>query len=469
MRGCRTPQGDRRARRRLDRCRCRRDPGHRRPRTARARPPSFNMVGGLRAGEQKFGRGEHHVQVGAPIVSLFGGWGTPEACSCPLTVRGVLVGSIPDHCLAVCVCCRGSSRARRAARAGREHLQPTGWAFGLGRPGHRAALRSSAAGRDRAGDGGQPTPPPASASRRRVELDGDAVLGDLIRSIRGAGTTDVVGTTSGLVDALCDRVTVLSERSCSRGGRTEAIAHDPAHRSVSRLEAAGCARRVVEHGDDGVGERPASRPPASLLRDPRSQRVHAGHIAPSAIELRRARRGRFGIIGANGAGKTSTLRALMGLIKFDAGVDHELTAGGSTRRSRRRIIDLGIGYIPEGRHVFPGLSVRKNLLLGAPAGQRIGGAASSSPAWSVSTSCSCLKEFGAGRARRRVERRTATDARDWARPHRGPASCSSWTKQSMGFGPVLVNEISARLRATAKGRSASLARRAERTRHLLAR
>jgi branched-chain amino acid transport system ATP-binding protein len=71
-----------------------------------------------------------------------------------------------------------------------------------------------------------------------------------------------------------------------------------------------------------------------------------------------------GIIGANGAGKTSTLKALMGLVPRRAEVirfgDADLT-----RVRARDIVRHGIGYVPEGRHVFPGLTVEKNLLLGA--------------------------------------------------------------------------------------------------------
>ncbi|MET9563737.1 MULTISPECIES: ABC transporter ATP-binding protein [Streptomyces] len=71
-----------------------------------------------------------------------------------------------------------------------------------------------------------------------------------------------------------------------------------------------------------------------------------------------------GIIGANGAGKTSTLKALMGLVPRGSGHirlgDHDLT-----RVKARDMIRHGIGYVPEGRHVFPGLTVEKNLLLGA--------------------------------------------------------------------------------------------------------
>ena len=72
----------------------------------------------------------------------------------------------------------------------------------------------------------------------------------------------------------------------------------------------------------------------------------------------------FGIIGANGAGKTSTLRALLGLIKFRA---KSVTFDGKRldQTKAHKIVELGIGYVPEGRHVFSGLSVKKNLMLGA--------------------------------------------------------------------------------------------------------
>ena len=71
-----------------------------------------------------------------------------------------------------------------------------------------------------------------------------------------------------------------------------------------------------------------------------------------------------GLIGANGAGKTSTLRALMGLVPRAAG---ELRFGDRdlSKVAARDMVRLGIAYVPEGRHVFPGLTVEKNLLLGA--------------------------------------------------------------------------------------------------------
>jgi branched-chain amino acid transport system ATP-binding protein len=71
-----------------------------------------------------------------------------------------------------------------------------------------------------------------------------------------------------------------------------------------------------------------------------------------------------GIIGANGAGKTSTLKALMGLVPRTA---TEIRYGDRDlmKVKARDVVRHGIGYVPEGRHVFPGLTVEKNLLLGA--------------------------------------------------------------------------------------------------------
>ncbi|MEV7045090.1 ABC transporter ATP-binding protein [Amycolatopsis sp. NPDC051061] len=72
----------------------------------------------------------------------------------------------------------------------------------------------------------------------------------------------------------------------------------------------------------------------------------------------------LGIIGANGAGKTSTLKALMGLVPRKVGTfrlgDRDLT-----KVKPKDMVRHGIGYVPEGRHVFTGLTVEKNLLLGA--------------------------------------------------------------------------------------------------------
>jgi branched-chain amino acid transport system ATP-binding protein len=74
------------------------------------------------------------------------------------------------------------------------------------------------------------------------------------------------------------------------------------------------------------------------------------------------------IIGSNGAGKTTLFRALCGILPVSAGrvrFDGENITGRPTHRVAR----AGLAYVPAERHLFPGMSVRENLLLGAYPGR----------------------------------------------------------------------------------------------------
>src|ERR1700735_3992965 len=70
------------------------------------------------------------------------------------------------------------------------------------------------------------------------------------------------------------------------------------------------------------------------------------------------------LIGANGAGKTSCLRAISGLVPL---ADGEVWFGGQRidTVSPRRRVELGLVHVPEGKRLFPRMSVRENLELGA--------------------------------------------------------------------------------------------------------
>ncbi|WBU62087.1 ABC transporter ATP-binding protein [Paracoccus albus] len=70
------------------------------------------------------------------------------------------------------------------------------------------------------------------------------------------------------------------------------------------------------------------------------------------------------IVGANGAGKTTTLRTIVGQIKPRAG---RITFMGEdmTKLPPHEVVDRGIILIPEGRQLFPDMTVRENLLMGA--------------------------------------------------------------------------------------------------------
>jgi urea transport system ATP-binding protein len=75
------------------------------------------------------------------------------------------------------------------------------------------------------------------------------------------------------------------------------------------------------------------------------------------------------LMGRNGVGKTTTLKAMVGLVKCDSGTvklgDTELTGLKPDARARS-----GLGYVPQGRDIFPNLTVWENLRLGAVAQKR---------------------------------------------------------------------------------------------------
>jgi branched-chain amino acid transport system ATP-binding protein len=70
------------------------------------------------------------------------------------------------------------------------------------------------------------------------------------------------------------------------------------------------------------------------------------------------------LIGANGAGKTSTLSAITGLTRPSAG-EIWFDSRRIDQLEPPRIVELGISMVPEGRHVYPFMSVKENLLMGA--------------------------------------------------------------------------------------------------------
>ena len=71
-----------------------------------------------------------------------------------------------------------------------------------------------------------------------------------------------------------------------------------------------------------------------------------------------------GLLGANGAGKSTTLRAISGLIRTTSG---SITFLGTNLAALppHKIAELGIAHVPEGRQVFPELTVKENLEVGA--------------------------------------------------------------------------------------------------------
>jgi branched-chain amino acid transport system ATP-binding protein len=76
-----------------------------------------------------------------------------------------------------------------------------------------------------------------------------------------------------------------------------------------------------------------------------------------------------GLIGPNGAGKSSTLHAIIGLVET-AGGDVRLNGTSVVGRAPEDVARRGVALVPEGRRIFPELTVEENLRLGTAARQR---------------------------------------------------------------------------------------------------
>ena len=110
-----------------------------------------------------------------------------------------------------------------------------------------------------------------------------------------------------------------------------------------------------------LGERPSRE----VLLDVAGLKVSYGAItALKGVELSVGKGEVVALIGANGAGKTSTLRAISGMLKPTGGT---IRLGGVevTGNKAHTMVPRGMAHAPEGRGIFPNLTVEENLELGA--------------------------------------------------------------------------------------------------------
>jgi branched-chain amino acid transport system ATP-binding protein len=71
----------------------------------------------------------------------------------------------------------------------------------------------------------------------------------------------------------------------------------------------------------------------------------------------------IGIIGPNGAGKSTLLKAMFGLVKVHSG---QVTLNGQdiTNKKANRLVEMGVGFVPQTENVFPSLTIQENLQMG---------------------------------------------------------------------------------------------------------
>jgi len=92
---------------------------------------------------------------------------------------------------------------------------------------------------------------------------------------------------------------------------------------------------------------------------------HYGHVeALSGVSLHVEEGEIVTLLGANGAGKSTTLRNISGLVAPTRG---QIRFAGESieRASAEKIVRMGIAHVPEGRRIFPGLTVKENIMIGS--------------------------------------------------------------------------------------------------------
>jgi branched-chain amino acid transport system ATP-binding protein len=126
----------------------------------------------------------------------------------------------------------------------------------------------------------------------------------------------------------------------------------------------------IDVSSDAVIAPVAKAPPAML--EVTGLRAHYGATPIlQGVDMHIGRGEIVSLIGRNGVGKTTTMRCLIGQLRARGGSirldGREVTALSSDARAR-----LGLGYVPQGREVFPRMTVAENLLVGELVGGRQG-------------------------------------------------------------------------------------------------
>ncbi len=180
-----------------------------------------------------------------------------------------------------------------------------------------------------------------------------ARLAPVLRAIAGCGIAVVlVEHDMDLVMGACSRLFVLDAGRLIAEGTPAQVRADPAVRAA--YLGAGTARP----------QRPAAPPGAPLLTLQGLQAGYGGVPVLRDVSLQIGRGEMVALVGPNGAGKSTLMRALSGLLRPVGG-----SIGWDGREAAalpaHAVARLGLVLVPEGRQVFPDLSVRDNLRLGA--------------------------------------------------------------------------------------------------------
>ena len=202
---------------------------------------------------------------------------------------------------------------------------------------------------------------------------------ELIRKINAGGVTIlVIEHVMKAIMGISDRLAVLHFGKKIAEGKPQEIVESPevieaylGERFAKRARAAGRPGRLT---DDGVFRRtevpeeepwkPALPLPGDTLLEVKGLCSGYGEVQILRDVSLEVKQGEIvALIGANGAGKTTLLYTLSQLVKPRSG-SIRFAGADLTRASPERVVAAGIVHVPQGRRLFPGLTVKENLLQG---------------------------------------------------------------------------------------------------------
>ena len=158
------------------------------------------------------------------------------------------------------------------------------------------------------------------------------------------------------VFAFADGVTVMNEGRVIAEGPVEAVRNDPQVQEVYLGHGRDMLVASAAHAPTG-----AARPPIVSVAGIDTFYGKSHILRDVSLELRAGEV--VGLLGRNGAGKSSTLKSMMGLVPPERG-RVEFAGRDITGHSPEEIARLGMGFVPQGRRLFPNLTVAENLTLG---------------------------------------------------------------------------------------------------------
>ncbi|HEY8289351.1 MAG TPA: branched-chain amino acid ABC transporter ATP-binding protein/permease [Acetobacteraceae bacterium] len=181
------------------------------------------------------------------------------------------------------------------------------------------------------------------------------VVGTLIRRLAETHAVLLIEHDIDRVLALSDRITVLHQGRLIADGKPAEVASNP-----DVITAYLGAERIVTPAEPSVAERRMHAAAKPILTIDKLRAGYAGSVVLEDLSLTVHEGEAIALLGRNGVGKTTTLRAITGTVRASSG-QIMLDGADITHARSFEINQRGISLVPEGRRLFPNLTVLDNL------------------------------------------------------------------------------------------------------------